>query len=214
VAATPALDLPYKPDGQLFQIQLEETLRSPDDVGEDEVASGEEQEESSDDSDMEEITGWRNQVEGGWIKRPRKRSSEELDDDADGESVYEGEDVFRGREKRPRHHEEARVVLDSPRLVKRRSEELDGGQPGGGKRMRIRSETSSDRDASPPTSISGTGETVSVPSVQGDEEEALQRDIITYRSKGILPSKIVGEADLDGLYTFGSETSETGAFPV
>jgi hypothetical protein len=174
-----------------------------------------EEEESSDDSDMEEVTKYEPQS-GEWIKRSRKRSCDDLDEDAEGESVDEDEDFVRGREKRARHHEDRKGSEIVQRLRKRSSEELDDGEgASGGKRMRI--SENGDRESSvgvsPPTSLSGTGESDSLPSAEDEDEKSnvLRRKIQTYRAKGTAPPIIaVSEADLNGLYAFESEASDAG----
>lgn len=170
---------------------------------------------------------------------PRKRSSEDIDEDADGDILDEDEHTLRKRRsgslsKRLRREED--YIKDIPtasptRLRKRPSEELedddgagdgleaDGREAATKKRLRVNSTPSEDTGASPPVSIIGTGESDSVPTT-GDEEEL---DFSSPRGKssayalhprglGSSTPIAMSEADMAGLYTFdppGAATSAT-----
>jgi hypothetical protein len=158
---------------------------------------------------------------------PRKRSSQDVDDDAEGDIVNEYHTLRKIRSgslsKRLRREEDyiKDIPITSPtRLRKRSSEELeddestgdgleaDGREAATKKRLRVHSTPSEDASASPPVSTIGTGESDSVPTT-GDEDEA---DFLSPRGKsayaqhprglGSSTPVTMSEADMAGLYSF------------
>jgi hypothetical protein len=198
------------------EIQLDEVI-DVDGEGEEEVEQAEETEAEEEEQVEEEDS----QLEEDGPRyscspppKSRKRPCGELnDEDEDAEGDLDDDTLARERArggtppKRARREGPGRILYSPVRMRKRGSEELEleGDEDGGGvgnKRIKICEELNEDAE-SPPTSITGTGESDSNSVTHaGDEEDGSESIAVHHRSHGRPP---VSQADLDGLYVLGDD---------